>query len=74
MSVEKTPEVVNHPPHYQTEPFQCTEAIDVIEGFKLGFHEGNAIKYILRAGKKGNNRNTDLRKAIWYLERLLPDS
>ena len=29
---------------------------------------GNAIKYILRAGLKGN-KNEDLEKAIWYLKR-----
>ena len=29
---------------------------------------GNAIKYISRAGKKGDYV-TDLKKAIWYLER-----
>jgi hypothetical protein len=29
---------------------------------------GNAIKYISRAGKKGDYI-TDLKKAIWYLDR-----
>ena len=29
---------------------------------------GNAIKYISRAGKKGDYV-TDLKKAIWYLDR-----
>ena len=56
---------VNHPSHYQG---SCLEAIDVIEDFDLNFHLGNAVKYILRAGKKGN-KEEDLRKAIWYLER-----
>lgn len=44
------------------------QSIDVIEAFELGFHLGNAIKYILRAGKKGE-REQDLQKAIWYLKR-----
>lgn len=56
---------VNHPSHYQGKKF---ESIDIIEDFDLGFHLGNAIKYILRAGKKGN-KVQDLKKAIWYLER-----
>lgn len=44
------------------------EAIDVIEAFNLGFCLGNTVKYVLRAGKKGE-RLEDLRKAAWYLER-----
>lgn len=60
-----TEEAVNHPSHYQGKRF---ESIDVIEDFDLGFHLGNSIKYILRAGKKGN-KIQDLKKAIWYLER-----
>ncbi len=54
-----------NPPHYKGKRF---ESIDIIEDFDLGFHLGNAIKYILRAGKKGD-KVLDLRKAIWYLER-----
>jgi hypothetical protein len=59
------PDPVNSPTHYQGNSMQ---AIDVIEAFDLNFCLGNAIKYILRAGKKGCKR-TDLRKAIWYLNR-----
>lgn len=56
---------VRSPMHYQGKELQ---AIDVIEDFSLGFNLGNSIKYILRAGKKGD-RIQDLKKAIWYLER-----
>lgn len=56
---------VNHPLHYQG---RNLEVIDVIESFDLNFSLGNAVKYILRAGKKAN-RNEDLKKAIWYLQR-----
>lgn len=56
---------VNHPPHYQGSKM---EVIDIIEDFNLDFCLGNAVKYILRAGKKGD-RLEDLNKAIWYLER-----
>lgn len=55
---------VDHPAHYQSGGM---EVIDVIEAFKLGFPLGNAIKYILRAGKK-NNGLQDLEKAVWYLK------
>ena len=56
---------INHPPHYKGGKF---EVIDIIEDFTLGFNLGNAIKYVLRADKKGR-REEDLKKAIWYLER-----
>ena len=56
---------INHPDHYQG---NSIEVIDIIEDFDVGFHLGNALKYILRAGKKGD-REEDLKKAIWYIER-----
>lgn len=59
------PDPVNHPEHYRGNGI---ESIQVIEAFNLGFCLGNAIKYILRAGKKGDAMQ-DLRKAVWYLNR-----
>lgn len=60
-------ETVNHPPHYggADNPY---EAIKVIEAWGLGFCLGNAVKYISRAGKKGDVIE-DLKKALWYLDR-----
>ena len=60
-------EYVNHPGHYQGHKF---EAIDIIEDFELGFNLGNALKYLLRCNKKWN-KEEDLKKAIWYLNREL---
>lgn len=60
-------DLVNSPPHYQGNNF---EVIDIIDDFGLSFNTGNAIKYILRADKKGNKKQ-DLLKAIWYLEHEL---
>lgn len=60
-------EKINHPKHYQGDGL---EAIDVIEAFKLDFNLGNAIKYILRAGKK-ECRKQDLEKASWYIARSI---
>ena len=57
-------DLVNSPSHYQGNKF---EVIDIIDDFNLSFNTGNAIKYILRADKKGNQKQ-DLLKAIWYLE------
>lgn len=57
---------VNHPQHYKAP--NGLEAIDVIESFGLGFHRGNAVKYLLRAGKKGD-ATQDIQKARWYVQR-----
>lgn len=62
-------EKVNHPDHYGGEdnPY---EVINIIEYFKLNFHVGNTVKYILRAGKKGGESYLiALKKAYWYLGR-----
>lgn len=44
------------------------DVIDIIKDYELNFNEGNALKYIIRARKKGAHLQ-DLRKAINYLER-----
>ena len=42
----------------------------MIEAWGLGFHTGNAVKYIARAGKKDPSTEIeDLKKAYWYLSR-----
>lgn len=57
---------VNHPEHYGGDtPY---EAIKVIEAWGLGFCLGNAVKYIRRAGLKGNAIE-DLEKAEFYIRR-----
>ena len=61
-------ETINHPAHYNMG--KKYEVIDVIEDWNLGFHTGNAVKYIARAKYK-NNEKEDIKKAIWYLERHL---
>ena len=62
MTIEELPK----PTYYYSK--HGTEAIDVIEQYELNFNLGNVIKYVLRAGKKGNKVD-DLEKAIWYLYR-----
>lgn len=42
------------------------EVIEVISDWKLGFCEGNVVKYIARAEHKGNQIE-DLKKARFYL-------
>lgn len=63
-------DLVNSPAHYTAGGI---ETIDFIEAKELGYHLGNAVKYISRAGRKGEAA-TDIRKAIWYLERYLERS
>lgn len=60
---------VDHPPHYNAGKI---EVIDFIEDQGLGFHIGNVVKYVARAGKKeGLNEIEDLKKARWYLDRYI---
>ncbi len=56
---------VNHPKHYMKHP-SGIECIVVTE--HMNFCLGNAVKYIWRAGDKGNQLE-DLKKARWYLDR-----
>ena len=58
-------ERVNHPPHYNDHPTGI-ECIDIVEEFN--FNIGNAIKYLWRAGLKGDEIE-DMRKAMWYVNR-----
>ncbi len=61
--------VINEPPHYT---YSDVETIDAIEAWGLGFHLGNVVKYISRAGKKDPTRTLeDLKKARWYLDRYI---
>lgn len=60
-------DMINHPPHYKGARFEC---IEVIEAYRLGYHLGNAFKYLVRHERKGAPQD-DLKKALWYLERYL---
>jgi Protein of unknwon function (DUF3310) len=56
----------HHGEHYHG---MAIEPIQVIEANKLGFHEGNIIKYVMRWRVK--NGLDDLKKALFYLNRLI---
>lgn len=64
---KKSESTVNHPAHYNTGKI---EVIDAIEDWQLDFHLGNVVKYVARAGRKGEMIE-DLNKARWYLERKI---
>jgi len=60
---------VNHPAHYTSHPAKCEcgagiECITITR--HCNFCIGNAIKYLWRAGLKGDAIE-DLRKAAWYI-------
>ena len=59
-------DMIDKPPHYDL----GVEPIDAIEAWGLGFHLGNAVKYIARAAHKGTELQ-DLQKARWYLDRAV---
>lgn len=60
-------DIINHPSHYTASPY---EAITVIESVGSGYCRGNALKYLCRAPHKGTEA-ADLRKAAWYVRRLV---
>lgn len=73
MEEEKSKDMVNHPKHYITK--NGLETIDVIDAFTDGItgppavYTGHVIRYICRWSKK--NGCEDLKKARWYLNRLI---
>jgi predicted 2-oxoglutarate/Fe(II)-dependent dioxygenase YbiX len=60
-------EMVDHPDHYNQGKI---EVIDAIEDWDLNFNEGNVVKYVARHRHKVNPLE-DLKKAKWYIERLI---
>ena len=57
---------VNSPKHYTQGHM---EVITAIEGLGLDYHQGNVLKYVSRYRYK--NGVEDLKKARWYIDRLL---
>lgn len=67
-------DVIERPAHY-TYAGDAYETIKVIEAWGLGYHLGNAVKYISRAGRKDPAKYVeDLQKAVWYLRREIDRS
>ena len=67
---KQTDDPVNHPSHYCSGDIECIDAIASALGHDglIAFCRGSAIKYLWRAGLKGD-MGEDLRKAAWYCER-----
>lgn len=63
---------VNHPKHYTSHP-SGVECINITKHHD--FCIGNAIKYLWRAGLKGEHEKEieDLKKAVWYINQKITD-
>ena len=62
---------VNHPDHYTRGKVECIDAIEAALGDEafVGYCSGNVLKYVWRHRDKGGVE--DLKKARWYLDRLI---
>lgn len=64
-------DLVNSPSHYTSGSIECIDALREAlskEEFE-GLCKGSALQYIWRESKK--NGSEDIKKAIWYLNKLL---
>lgn len=71
-NVKESIDYVNRPQHYADRKFEVIDVMKDTQDFAryVGYLEGCVIKYIMRWDKK-DNPVQDLRKAQWYLERLI---
>lgn len=63
---------VESPTHYNAGSIECIDAIkeSMSEREFLGYLKGNVMKYVWRYDYKGKAKE-DLKKADWYLNRLI---
>ena len=71
-SCMKKNDAVDHPAHYTQGGIECIDAIKASSPQMVfwGFLRGNCQKYLWRCFDKGKLLE-DLRKARWYLDRLI---
>ena len=65
-------DVVNSPSHYKSGGIEAIEGIEASMGPEAfaGYLKGNIMKYMWRYERKGKPIE-DLKKARWYLDRLI---
>lgn len=64
---------INHPERYGGDtPYECIKVLDawLCNDEYKGFLRGNCLKYLCRLGKK-DEEVKELKKAKWYLEKLI---
>ena len=63
-------DMINNPTHYNTSEIECIDAIEAMLGDDFpAYLQGNITKYIWRF--KHKNGVEDLKKAQWYLNKLI---
>ena len=63
-------DMINNPSHYTTSEIECIDAIEAMLGDDFpAFLQGNITKYLWRF--KHKNGVEDLKKAQWYLNKLI---
>lgn len=69
---ENAGDPVNHPSHYETGKFECFDVMREVYGDDAvrEFCLCNAFKYLYRCKHKGN-KEQDVKKAVWYLNKML---
>lgn len=72
LAVNKSPDPVHSPSHYKVGSIETADAIEASMSADAweGYLKGNILKYLWRYPYKGK-REEDLRKARWYLDRLI---
>jgi len=66
-------DAINSPPHYTAADIECIDAIRaaLTRDEFFGYCKGNVLKYVWRERLKGGRE--DLKKARWYIDRMLND-
>jgi hypothetical protein len=66
-------DMVNSPPHYNQAGIECIDAIEAATGDGYEYYlQGNIMKYVWRYRYK--NGAEDLKKARWYLDKLIEET
>ena len=66
-------DMVNQPPHYNNSNIECIDVISAATGDGYEFYlQGVILKYLWRYRYK-NKPIEDLKKAQWYLDRLVQE-
>jgi len=65
---------INRPKHYNINwaGEQAIETFEYIKSWKMGYAEGNVIKYVSRHKYKGKALQ-DLKKASWYINKMIEE-
>jgi hypothetical protein len=70
VSANKDFDPIDRPAHYN---FSDLQPIDAAITWGLDYLRGNALKYLVRAGRKTPDPREDIKKAIFYLKRFVEE-